>query len=685
MTVLDEPAVVEQRTTPAAPRSRRPEIEGLRALAVALVVGYHVFSGRVSGGVDVFLTLTGFFLVTTLGTRFAGADRFNPLRPVARSLSRLAPAAFLVLVATVLAALWVAPETRWREVLDHLVSSVTFTENLRLVEESVSYAALTASTSPMQQFWSLSIQVQVLLAAPFAVALVGLVLRRAGWARHGRRVAVVLVAAATAASFAWALVAVRTDQQSAYFSTAPRLWELGAGALAGLLLGALRPGRAVAAVLGWAGVVGLVVCGAVLDGARTFPGWQALVPVLCALAVLTAADRGGRYGAHRPLSAPPLQWIGQRSYGIYLWHWPILVLYMVRTGEGRPSLLAGAGIIVAAVVLAALSYALAERPALDLLRSRRPAWAVVLVLACAAPVVTAGAVATAQLDRQLAAFVPAVDDPDYPGARALLRPELMDEADEVEAVPPLSVIRDDWARVSGSRCVRDDGGDADALLRPFSCQQGPEDAARSIVLVGDSHVAQWLQPMTDMATAHGWRLVSLINPGCNLSTRSEFQASRTLVEQCDAWRSGLVERIVDREPDLVVALGTRIASGEREELPRGFVEAWQQLADAGIPVIGLRDNPRHERDVPDCVAELGDAAPECAVAPGDIYDDALLGADLPEGVRLMDTRRYFCTATECPSVIGNVRVYRDDAHVTNMYMRTVHPVFEPDFLALTGW
>ncbi|WRL65863.1 SGNH hydrolase domain-containing protein [Blastococcus brunescens] len=115
------------------------------------------------------------------------------------------------------------------------------------------------------------------------------------------------------------------------------------------------------------------------------------------------------------------------------------------------------------------------------------------------------------------------------------------------------------------------------------------------------------------------------------------------------------------------------------------MEAWQQLAAAGIPVIGLRDNPRHERDVPDCVAELGDLAPECAVAPADIYDDAVLAAGLPPGVQLLDTRPYFCTSTECPSVIGNVRVYRDDAHVTAMYMRTVRPVLEPDLLAMTGW
>jgi len=685
VTVLAEPVATQLQDPAARPRARRPEIEGLRALAVALVVVYHVFSGRVSGGVDVFLTLTGFFLVVTLGERFAGADGFNPLRPLARSLSRLAPAAFVVLTATVLAALWVAPRTRWREVVDHLVSSVTFTENLRLVDESVSYASLNAATSPMQQFWSLSIQVQVLVVAPFVVAAVGLLLRSTGRLRHGRRVAIALVGAGTAASFAWALVSVRADQQAAYFATLPRLWELGAGALAALLLVDRRPRRVVAALLGWAGVVGLVVCGTVLDGARTFPGWQAAWPVACALFVLLAADAGGRHGAYRLLSRAPLQWVGRRSYGIYLWHWPILVLYMVHDGQGRPSLVAGTAIIAAAVVLAALTHRLAEGPALDLLRSRRPAWAVTLVIACAVPLVVAGAATTTQLDRQLAGFVPAADDPDYPGARALLRPELMADAGDVEAVPPLSVIRDDWARISDSRCVLEGDEDGGTPLEPFSCVRGEATAERRIVLVGDSHVAHWLQPMAALVDARGWQLVALINPGCNLSTESEFRVDRTLLEQCEQWRAGIVDRIAAVDPDVVLALGTRIADGEREVLPPGFVEAWQQLSDLGIPVIGLRDTPRHERDVPDCMAELGDLAPECAVSPADIYDDDVLDADLPPGVQLLDTRPYFCTSTECPSVVGNVRVYRDDSHVTNMYMRTVGPVLEPDLMALTGW
>jgi peptidoglycan/LPS O-acetylase OafA/YrhL len=169
------------RGVPEAGRSRRrAELDGLRALAVTLVVVYHVSSGRVSGGVDVFLVLSGFFLVQAMSSRIRPGGRVPVLRAIAGTLSRLLPTALLVLLATVVVSLWVVPQSRWRELALHLLASVTFTENARLVDEAVDYSASNAAASPMQQFWSLSIQVQVLVLTPVVVAAGAAVLRGPG-------------------------------------------------------------------------------------------------------------------------------------------------------------------------------------------------------------------------------------------------------------------------------------------------------------------------------------------------------------------------------------------------------------------------------------------------------------------------------------------------------------------------
>lgn len=341
MSVLLDPSPTAQAR---AHPNRRPEIDGLRALAVALVVGYHVGTGRVSGGVDVFLALSGFFLVHSLVGQVERSGGVRPLTSIARTLSRLVPPAVLVLAGTVAASALVLPETRWRELARHLLASATFTENQHLVAESVDYAASNAIASPVQQFWSLSIQVQVLLVTPAVVAAGALILRGPR-RRFARPAAVLAVAVVTTASFAWSVVATRADQQVAYFSTLPRLWELGAGALVALVLGGVWPGRRTGVLLGWGAVVALVACGAVLDGAHTFPGWQAAWPVACALVLLVVADSGGRHGVHRFLGLRPLRWLGNRSYALYLWHWPVLVLHLVHTGRDAPSV-KGAGAVV---------------------------------------------------------------------------------------------------------------------------------------------------------------------------------------------------------------------------------------------------------------------------------------------------------------------------------------------------
>jgi ABC-type Fe3+-hydroxamate transport system substrate-binding protein len=252
------------------------------------------------------------------------------------------------------------------------------------------------------------------------------------------------------------------------------------------------------------------------------------------------------------------------------------------------------------------------------------------------------------------------------------------------------VIRDDHPFMPGAECtVADDPPDA-VPTQTEICSLGSDDREHRVVVVGDSHAAHWLSPLADLAEDHRWQLVSLIRAGCSLSTQSEFFEEGTPgYEGCVAWQSRLTERIVSLQPDLVVTVGTRTTYGTDEErLPPGYLEAWQQLSDAGLPVIAMRDSPRHLQDVPDCVARWGDAADRCGTPRSWVYTDGLLEAAeavLPAGVSLVDTSSWFCTDDLCPALIGNTRVYRDDGHVTGTYMRTVRSLMEEEFLMRVGW
>jgi hypothetical protein len=411
--------------------------------------------------------------------------------------------------------------------------------------------------------------------------------------------------------------------------------------------------------------------------------------VLCAVAVLVAGGHGGRLGAHRLLGAAPVRWLGVRSYALYLWHWPLLVLHLVYTQRETPSVTGGVAVVGLSVLLAAVSHRLVERPVGDRLQVRPPARALALTLACTLPLALLGAGATAWFDRQVTSLAKVAEDDDHPGALALSGPDVATGGvPGVEPVPALTAIRDDWPVLPEGTCTTEEEPAEPVPAVTEVCVQGGDDRERRVVVVGDSHAAQWLPPMAAIAEDHGWQVVSLVRGGCNLSTESEFiQEGGPNFEGCAAWRGRLVDRIVALQPDLVVSLGTRTAVGAEEEvLPPGFVAAWQQLSDAGIRVIGMRDSPRHEHDVPDCLARLGDAAPECGTVRSQVYaDDLFAAADLPPGVDVLDTAPYFCTDSVCPSVIGNVRVYMDSGHVTASYTSTVRPLLEADLLALTGW
>ncbi|WP_414675507.1 acyltransferase family protein [Lentzea sp.] len=603
------------------PRTYRPELQGLRAVAAGLVVVYHVWLGRVSGGVDVFFLISGFLVTGQLvrATARGGLD----LRALwSRMATRLLPAAFVVLGATVAAGVLLLPADRWSQTIREVTAAALFVENWQLAADSTDYYARNDQASVVQHFWSLSIQGQFYLLWPLLVGAVVLLRRSLP------RVLLVVFAG----SFAFSVWLTAVDQPLAYFHTATRIWEFAFGGLLALWpVSLVRPLRIV---LGWAGLLGLLLCGLVLQVGAQFPGYLALWPTTCAAAVIVAGATGSRFGADRWLSGERMRYLGDLSYALYLWHWPVLICYLVVRGQTEAGLLGGVAIISTSLVLAALTHLFVEEPV------RRSAWgARKLTALLLVPLLAA--VATWQLT----------------GVRG-----------DVQASVPAT----DFAALDGETCSRT------PPHKELTVCFGPVDGtpAKRVVLVGDSHVQQYLAALTPIAQSRNWQLVAMLRGGCPFSTRSEKMPGN---QGCLTFTEEAAAEIIALRPDFVLTLSTRnVQVGLTEETPPGFVERWRQLDAEGIPVVAVRDSPRYSFSVPECVRVHGVSSPRCGapraelLAPVPPYAEL----DVPANVAFLDFSDQLCPDGFCPPVIGDLQVNFDDNHVSAGLMRSLSPVVE---------
>jgi peptidoglycan/LPS O-acetylase OafA/YrhL len=639
----------------ATQRRFRPELHGLRAVAVALVVVYHVWFGRVSGGVDVFFLITGFLLTGQL----LRADPVPLLRQWARTLGRLLPAALVVLIVTVVAAAVVLPESRWMQTVREVLASAVFLQNWQLAADSVDYAAQSNAASVVQHFWSLSIQVQVMLVAPVLMSLVVLTARGASPRRH----LTVLLGGVFVASLAYSAALTATDQPFAYFHTLTRLWEFAFGGLLALVIDHVRIPARTRVRLGWLGLGGLVACGLVLQVGSVFPGYAALWPTGCAALVLLAGDTGSRAGADRLLASAPLRRLGDLSYPLYLWHWPLLVLALVWTREDRLGLGGGLAVIGLSLVLAVGTERLVAVPR-DAFRVSVAGLAVVLAATACWQLVAVSRTASDGI----------LGDDRYPGALAV-------DVAPAALLPAPAAVTEDWVRIEHWECAPLQRFPHDACRQPVV-----DEPQRRIVLVGDSHMQQLTGALIPIAERSGWQLISMVFGACPFSTASEVVPDE---QTCLDWNDAAAAEIADLRPDAVVTLASRdVRSGLTEQTPTGFVDRWWELADLGIPVLAVRDNPRFDFSPPDCIQQLGRGNAECGVARDAVYapdPPYALRADVPPNVSFLDIADAVCDDALCPAERGNVLVYMDDNHLTATYGASMAPVIEEQVRGALGW
>lgn len=651
-----------------APSGFRPELHGLRGLAVLLVMLYHVFSDRVSGGVDVFLFVSAFFLTGSFVRRIEQGRRLAPLAYWGTVFKRLLAPAVVVILGTLAAVrLWLPPST-WMPTIDDALGSLLQVQNWVLIHRGTDYeAAASLATSPLQHFWSLSIQGQVFLLWPILLAGCALLVRRTSW--RPRAVVGAALALLGGASLIWSVVSTAADQPVAYFDTAARLWEFAAGSL--LALAPVMTGRRrLRVALGWAGIAVLIGTGALIDAQSMFPGWIAAVPLLGAVLVFVAGDTSSALGADRLLRSRPLSFLGDISYALYLVHWPALTVWLLASGREELGLLRGLVLVAGSILAAYLLTRLVDTPV------RRWRWA------NASPLRTGGVVALVlvvglapsigakELLERSAAQAQDRAVADNPGGR-VLEDDYLPHPDADPDAPPLptgATLRQDWAHLDGP-CEGADAPEDPALRDGCMATDAPE-GSKVMVAVGNSRLAQNAMAFAEPAAEHGWKLILLRQNSCPFTPEQDSYTG----EECDRFNDAALEYLLRSQPDAVV-LSTTLLPHEGAERPSPALEQTvPQLLEAGLPVVALRETPRLQEDPVTCVEENTDvedctqaldqeAMPQRRADADRLEELSSLGSlhpvDLLDGV---------CPAQECPAIIGNVYVMFDVDHPTRTYM-----------------
>ncbi|UFU07573.1 acyltransferase family protein [Ruania halotolerans] len=642
----------------------------MRAVAAILVAVFHIWVGRVSGAVDVFFVVAGFLITTSLLRQVEGTGRVRVGQYFSRLARRLLPLASVVLVVVAVLAPLLLPGTRLRATFAEIAASAVYLENWALAAKSVDYLARDDAPSPVQHFWAMSVQGQ------FYLLWLLLVLVALHWGvRHLRRRLAVLMGALLVASLTWSVLLTNANQPLAYFHTGARVWEFAAGGLVALALaaGPRIAGRA-GVITGWLGLAMIVSTGTLLPVSTAFPGWVAAWPVAGAVLVLLSGASTG--GVQRLLGSRPLAWLGRYSYGLYLWHWPLLAFLLAHTGQSTAGIGAGLAIITAALVLSVLSTTLVETP----IRTRLPLgpWRTVAAGAVVMLVLAATATGLGRAGNTSATAEPNHNIADHPGAAVLNDPDIRADAD-VAPYPALEDATKDKAAVYADECHQ---GQGTAEVR--TCSYGNTEGDFTVYLVGGSHSAHWFPALETVATDNRWHLVSITKSACLFST--DPPGSGDELEYCRAWNDNVVELIENNPPDLLVMTSTR-GAGEAEQVPAGYPERWAEMGALGIPVFAIRDTPWWPSSPLDCIAQHGAHSDRCAAPRTDFFatTDPTAGlADPPANVHFADLNDYICAPNLCEPVVGNVVVYYDNSHLTATYSRSLAPMLA-DALADAGY
>lgn len=645
----------------------RADIEGLRAVAVMLVVAAHAGLPWLQGGfigVDVFFVLSGYLITGLLVQEIDRTGRIALLDFYARRLRRLLPALLLMLCGSSLLAILLLGPSEQPGQAKAAVAASLWLSNLHFNSVQLDYFGTGAESSLFLHTWSLGVEEQFYLAWPLWVLfLLGSWSWQGGhrnWQRlRGGMLATMLLC------LALSIFLTYVQPTQGFYLMPSRAWQFALGAItlltfsrtAGSAQSLTAPGSDFLArrVAGWLGLLLVLGSGLFLDRHHAYPGGWALLPSIGTALILAAGTQTtAALGVSRLLSLPPLQRLGELSYSWYLWHWPALLLGATVAIAGRPA--HPMTWVILSLALAYLSHRWVESP----LRHSRLIAARPLTTVLGSALLMGGTVLLGNLWQSKAVdWMGAPSQQPYVAVRSDL-PALY-------AVPDC----DEWYRSAQVRV----------------CAFGNAQGKQTVLLLGDSVTVQWFPAVMRTYAEQGWRVLVLTKSACPMVDEGYFypRIGRHYIE-CEQWRAAALAAANSLRPEVIVTGSTTTYPFTEAQWREGSRRTLGALSAAAEQVFVLRATPALPFDGPDCLARhawrspLLPAPPACSAPASNSHDDAIFAwvsqaTGAYPNVRMLDLNALICPAQLCEAAREGRIVFRDTRHITASYIDSVGDAF----------
>ncbi len=669
----------------------RGDIQGMRAVAVLAVIAGHAGVPFLPGGfvgVDVFFVISGFLITQLILNGISRDGGFSIGRFYARRARRILPAASVVLAVTVAASVVYLNFLDAMRATEDAVWAAFFAANVRFGQQGVDYFASDQSPSPLQHYWSLAVEEQFYLVWPLLIALVVVVYRvisvksAPGWVpTRALAVGALLVGGA---SLYYCIRLTQEEPAAAYFSSPGRAWELAAGALVAIVL---RHGRAPTSrwVTDPLALVGLGAIGyavVAFDESMAFPGVAALAPVLGTVAVLVAgAHRSRPSWTSRALAIGPLRSVGDWSYSLYLWHWPLLIIPQVRLG--RDLTLTETLIAIAVTFqLAYLTYRFVEQPfrtGTFWRPSMRGLLLYPLSLLLVLPAIYGSHARAVDLSAETGdnpAITPRSVGIDSNTVESQVRASVVAAQDKLpipsDLTPDLVNLSDEVADVGTCDYTR--GG-------WHLCRHGDVTSDKVMVITGDSHARVWIPAFEKIAKEAGYAAYYLVKPQCS-AAYVDVGAARTgeLWPECADFHTWVTEQLKTLQPDLMIVSTSPPINGiyvdgkhvtDADDMAKPLAAGYDDMFATYEPLVDrlvlLMDVPRIGLDPTACLTERNVLFSDCISTPSDtsrMLRDVSVASAVSNNVETVDPTHWVCSEDLCPLVVGSTIAFRDASHLT---------------------